>query len=146
MEPEVSSPLWRQQGPPKYWYPHITTNKTTTWIINTLKTNFRWTHSTSSCIISLSSILILNSHLCLGLPNGVFSSGFTDRSLRFPALPCVMHACLVHLIVLDFITLTIFVKQHKLFSSSCRLLQPPATSSLSGPNIPLSALFPDTVC
>jgi hypothetical protein len=47
--------------------------------------------------------------------------------------------------VLHFITLITFGKAYKLWSSSlCSLLQPPATSSLLGPNNP-SALFSDTL-
>jgi hypothetical protein len=44
-----------------------------------------------------------------------------------------------HLIVLYFITRIIFGEPFKLWSSTlCSLLQPPATSSLFGPNILLS--------
>jgi hypothetical protein len=41
---------------------------------------------------SLISILILSSHLCLGLPNGLFPSGFVTKILYSPHLP---HACYI---------------------------------------------------
>jgi hypothetical protein len=49
-------------------------------------------HSTPSHPISVRSILMLSSHLRLGLENGVYLSGFTIHILCFPSLPCVLHA------------------------------------------------------
>jgi hypothetical protein len=47
------------------------------------------------------------------------------------------------LILLDLNTLTVFSEEYKLRNFSlCTLLQLPATSSLFGPNILLSTLFP----
>ena len=47
---------------------------------------------------------------------------------------------------LDFITRTIFDEQYRLLSSSlCSFLYSPVTSSLLGPNIPLSTLFSNTL-
>ena len=68
------------------------------------------------------SILILSSHLRLGLPNGLFPSGFTTRTLCTP-LPFPMRAtCPAHLILLDFTTRTILGKEYRSLSS----ILPPA--------------------
>jgi len=100
--------------------------------------------STPSHPVSLTSILTLSSHLRVGLPSGLFPSGF-PTTVFHTFLVCPMHAtCSVHLILLDLITLIIIGEAYKLRSSSLyRLLQPPATFSLSGLNILLSTLFSD---
>ena len=49
------------------------------------------------------SILILSSHLCLGLPSGLFPSGYPTKTLYTP-LPSPIHAtCPTHLILLELI-------------------------------------------
>ena len=53
------------------------------------------------------SILILSSHLCIGLPSGLFPSGFPTKTLYTPVISPIPATCPSHLILLDFITRTI---------------------------------------
>jgi hypothetical protein len=65
--------------------------------------------------ISLRSILILYTHLRLGLPNGLFPSVFPAYNLHAFLLSLI---CFARLIILELIILTILGEEYKLRSSS----------------------------
>ena len=69
------------------------------------------------------SILILSTHLRLGLASGIFPSDFPTKTLYTPSPhPYAPHAQ-AYLIVLDFITCTILGEEYRSFSSPlCSLL------------------------
>ena len=70
------------------------------------------------------SILILSSHLCLGLPSGLFPSGFPTRTCMH--LSPIHATCPAYLILLNVITRMIFGKEYRSLSSSlCSFLHSP---------------------
>ena len=72
------------------------------------------------------SILILSTHLYLGLSSGLLPSSFPTKTLYTPLSSTICATCPAPLILLDFITRTILGEEYKLFSSSlCILLHSP---------------------
>ena len=53
------------------------------------------------------SVLILSTHLCLGLPSGLLPSGFPHKILYTSLSSPIRATCPAHPILLDFITRTI---------------------------------------
>ena len=88
-----------------------------------------WTNPNQSIYphpTSWRSILILSTHLRLGLPSGLFPSGFPSKTLYTTLSSTIRATCPAHLILLDFITRTILGEQYKSFSSSlCSFLHSP---------------------
>ena len=82
--------------------------------------------------------------LCLGLPSGLFPSGwFPHQKARYtPLLSPICATYPAHLILLDFITWTILSEEQRSLSSSlCSFLHSTVTSFFLGSNILLSTLF-----
>ena len=99
--------------------------------------------SMSSYTASWGSILILSSHLHLGLPSGLFPSGFPTKTIYTTPFFPIRSTWPAHRILLDIITRTIFGEQYTSLSSSlCSFLHSPVTSSLLAPNLqPRTVIF-----
>jgi len=92
------------------------------------------------------SILILSSHLHLGLVSVLFPPAFPTKTLCTPLLSPICATCPAHLILVRFITQTMLGEEYRTLSSSlCIFLHSPVTLSLLGPNILLSTLLSFTL-
>jgi len=86
-------------------------------------------------------ILILSINLRLGLPSGLFPSGFLTKILYATFLsPYMLHAP-----PFSFFARIIFFEYRLLSSSLCSFLHSPVTSFLLGPNILRSTQFSNTL-
>jgi hypothetical protein len=84
--------------------------------------------------ISPRSILILSTHLRLGLRSGLFHSGSPTNNLYGLHFSLICATCPAHLMLLGLIILIILGKEYKWGNSlSCCFLHLPGISSLFGP-------------
>ena len=93
--------------------------------------------------IPLRSIVILSSHLRLGLPKSLFPAGLPITIFKTPSY--ILATWPAHLNLLDLITLTIFGVRYNQWSSSLWSLLHSPFSSPFDPNIRLRILFSNTL-
>jgi hypothetical protein len=74
----------------------------------------RYSQSAPFNPIFIRSIIILPYHLRLGLPSGLFPSGFPTKILYTFLISPIRATCHTHFILLDLITLRIFGEAYKL--------------------------------
>jgi hypothetical protein len=107
-----------------------------------------WAESTQFLVlipISLRCILILSSHLRLGLHKGFFPVGLPVKILKALLPSSILATCPAHLHLLHLITLTILGERYKLWSSLVWCLIHSPFASLLDPNIGLRILFSNTL-
>ena len=88
------------------------TRRFITAVISARHLSLSWASSIQSISLhhtSWRSSLILSCHLRLGLPSGLFPSGFPTKALYMPLLYPTHATCPAHLILRDFITRIILV-------------------------------------
>jgi hypothetical protein len=84
----------------------------------------RWGQSIPSQPVYLRFIVILSSYLRLGLPSGLFPSGFPTRILYAFLISPSRATCPAHVILLVFVTLTVLGEVCKIQSSSLFSISP----------------------
>jgi hypothetical protein len=106
---------------PKNFPAFYATRRFITVFARTLRQSLAWARSIQSIPphpISLRSILIWSTPLRLGLPNGLFPSGFHTNILYAFFFSHILAKCLAYLIIFALIILIILGEEYKLWSSS----------------------------